>query len=215
MQRPLIIGITGGIGSGKSTLSSLLRAEGYSVYDTDLEARRLQNEHSAMRKKLVDLFGKDIYTEQGLNRSALGKIVFTRPDLLLKLNAIVHPLVMEDFNNWVMNRLPKKMLFIESAILYESGFNKLVDKVILITASEEVRIGRVVNRDGVNPEQVRARMSNQLSEKEKISKADFVIYSDDNTPLEGKMRKIIVELIDFRNKKINESISSGDKLVYY
>jgi len=214
MQRPLIIGITGGIGSGKSTLSSLLRAEGYSVYDTDLEARRLQNEHSAMRKKLVDLFGKDIYTEQGLNRSALGKIVFTRPDLLLKLNAIVHPLVMEDFNNWVMNRLPKKMLFIESAILYESGFNKLVDKVILITASEEVRIGRVVNRDGVNPEQVRARMSNQLSEKEKISKADFVIYSDDNTPLEGKMRKIIVELIDFRNKKINESISSGDKLVY-
>ena len=214
MQRPLIIGITGGIGSGKSTLSSLLSAEGYSLYDTDLEARRLQNEHSAMRKKLVDLFGKDIYTEQGLNRSALGKIVFTRPDLLLKLNAIVHPLVMEDFNNWVMNRLPKKMLFIESAILYESGFNKLVDKVILITASEEVRIGRVVNRDGVNPEQVRARMSNQLSEKEKISKADFVIYSDDNTPLEGKMRKIIVELIDFRNKKINESISSGDKLVY-
>jgi len=214
MQRPLIIGITGGIGSGKSTLSSLLRAEGYSVYDTDLEARRLQNEHSAMRKKLVDLFGKDIYTEQGLNRSALGKIVFAKPELLVKLNAIVHPLVMEDFNNWVLNRFPKKMLFIESAILYESGFNKLVDKVILITAAEDVRIDRVVKRDGVSPEHVRARMSHQLSEKEKVLRADFVIYSDDNTPLEGKMRKIIVELIDIRNKKINEAISSADNLVY-
>ena len=214
MQRPLIIGITGGIGSGKSTLSSLLRAEGYSVYDTDLEARRLQNEHSAMRKKLVDLFGKDIYTDQGLNRSALGKIVFAKPELLVKLNAIVHPLVMEDFNNWVLNRLPKKMLFIESAILYESGFNKLVDKVILITAAEDIRIDRVVKRDGVSPEHVRARMSHQLSEKEKVLRADFVIYSDDNTPLEGKMRKIIVELIDIRNKKINEAISSADNLVY-
>jgi len=214
MQRPLIIGITGGIGSGKSTLSSLLRAEGYSVYDTDLEARRLQNEHSTMRKKLVDLFGKDIYTEQGLNRSALGKIVFAKPELLVKLNAIVHPLVMEDFNNWVLNRFPKKMLFIESAILYESGFNKLVDKVILITAAEDVRIDRVVKRDGVSPEHVRARMSHQLSEKEKVLRADFVIYSDDNTPLEGKMRKIIVELIDIRNKKINEAISSADNLVY-
>ena len=214
MQRPLIIGITGGIGSGKSTLSSLLRAEGYSVYDTDLEARRLQNEHSTMRKKLVDLFGKDIYTEQGLNRSALGKIVFAKPELLVKLNAIVHPLVMEDFNNWVLNRLPKKMLFIESAILYESGFNKLVDKVILITAAEDIRIDRVVKRDGVSPEHVRARMSHQLSEKEKVLRADFVIYSDDNTPLEGKMRKIIVELIDIRNKKINEAISSADNLVY-
>jgi len=214
MQRPLIIGITGGIGSGKSTLSSLLRAEGYSVYDTDLEARRLQNEHSAMRKKLVDLFGKDIYTEQGLNRSSLGKIVFAKPELLVKLNAIVHPLVMEDFNNWVLNRFPKKMLFIESAILYESGFNKLVDKVILITAAEDVRIDRVIKRDGVSPEHVRARMSHQLSEKEKVLRADFVIYSDDNTPLEGKMRKIIVELIDIRNKKINEAISSADNLVY-
>ena len=214
MQRPLIIGITGGIGSGKSTLSSLLRAEGYSVYDTDLEARRLQNEHSAMRKKLVDLFGKDIYTEQGLNRSSLGKIVFAKPELLVKLNAIVHPLVMEDFNNWVLNRFPKKMLFIESAILYESGFNKLVDKVILITAAEDVRIDRVVKRDGVSPEHVRARMSHQLSEKEKVLRADFVIYSDDNTPLEGKMRKIIVDLIDIRNKKINEAISSADNLVY-
>ena len=214
MNKPLIIGITGGIGSGKSTLSKLLRAEGYSVYDTDLEARRLQNEHSAMRKKLIDMFGKNIYSEQGLNRSALGKIVFGKPELLAKLNTIVHPLVLEDFNNWVINRFPKKMLFIESAILYESGFNKLVDKVILITADEAVRIERVVKRDGVTPEHVRARMANQLSDKEKLSRADFVIHSDDNNPLVDKMRKIIVELLEIRNKKINEAISTEDNLVY-
>jgi len=214
MHKPLIIGITGGIGSGKSTLSHLLRAEGYSVYDTDLEARRLQNEHSVMRKKMIDIFGKDIYTEQGLNRSALGKIVFGKPELLTKLNAIVHPLVMDDFNSWVSNRLPKKMLFIESAILYESGFNKLVDKVILITASEAVRIARVVKRDGVTPEHVLTRMSHQLSEEDKMNRADFVIHSDDNKPLVDKMRKIIVELIEIRNLRINEAISSGDNLVF-
>jgi len=214
MQKPLIIGITGGIGSGKSTLSKLLRAEGYSVYDTDLEARRLQNEHSAMRKKLMDMFGKDIYSDQGLNRSALGKIVFGKPELLTKLNTIVHPLVMEDFNSWVLNRYPKKMLFIESAILYESGFNKLVDKVILITADESIRIERVVNRDGVTPEHVRARMANQLPDNEKIKRADFVIHSDDNKPLDEKMRKIIVDLLEIRNQKIIEAISAEDNLVY-
>ncbi|MDR3652674.1 MAG: dephospho-CoA kinase [Paludibacter sp.] len=214
MHKPLIIGITGGIGSGKSTLSHLLRAEGYSVYDTDLEARRLQNEHSTMRKKLVDMFGKDIYTEQGLNRSALGKIVFSKPELLTKLNSIVHPLVMDDFNNWVQNRFPKKMLFIESAILYESGFNKLVDKVILITAAEDIRIERVVKRDGITPEHVRARMSNQLPEEEKLTRADFVIHTDDDKPLVDKMRKLIAELLEFRNKKINEAISTGNSLVY-
>jgi dephospho-CoA kinase len=197
----MIIGITGGIGSGKSTLSNLLRAEGYSVYDTDLEARRLQNEHSAMVKKMTDLFGKDIYTEKGLNRSALGKIVFAKPELLIKLNAIVHPLVMDDFQNWVQNRLPKKILFIESAILYESGFNKLVDKVILITASESTRINRVMKRDGVTSEHVRARMSNQIPEEEKLSRADYVIHSDDNHPLVDKMRKIIEEL---KQKRIDE-----------
>ncbi len=205
MHKPLVIGITGGIGSGKSTLSNLLRAEGYSVYDSDLEARRLQNEHSLMKKKMIDLFGKEIYTEQGLNRPALGKLVFGKPELLTKLNAIVHPFVMADFENWVLNRYPKKILFIESAILYESGFNKLVNKVVLITANKDLRIQRVVKRDGISHEQVLARMSNQLPEEQKQQLADFVIHSDDNKPLLNKMKKLIEELIEIRNKQINEA----------
>ncbi|MDP4238522.1 MAG: dephospho-CoA kinase [Bacteroidota bacterium] len=205
MHRPLIIGITGGIGSGKSTLSELLRAEGYSVYDSDLEARRLQNEHSVMRRKMVDLFGEEIYTPRGLNRQALAELVFSRPDLLLKLNNIVHPLVMEDFNTWVSHRFPKKILFIESAILFESGFDKLVDLVILITASEEVRIERVMKRDGVTAEYVKSRMGHQLSEEEKMDLSDFVIRTDDNKPLEVKMRKIIKELLQRRTDEMLKS----------
>lgn len=200
MHKPLIVGITGGIGSGKSTLSRMLRAEGYSVYDTDLEARRLQNEHSVMRRKLKDLFGKEIYDDQGLNRPALGKIVFGKPELLAKLSAVVHPFVKDDFENWVTNRYPKKILFIESAILYESNFDKLVDKVILITASEDIRIERVVKRDGISHEHVKARMSHQIPEEKKLQLADFVIHSDDNEPLEPKMKKILAQLIEIREK---------------
>jgi len=194
MHRPLIIGITGGIGGGKSTLAELLRAEGYSVYDSDLEARRLQNEHSVMRKKMVDLFGENIYSSSGLNRSALAKIVFRRPELLLKLNNIVHPLVREDFSTWISHRMPKKILFVESAILFESGMDKLVDLIILVTASEEVRVQRVVRRDGVTPEHVRERIAYQQHDEEKIDKVDYVIRTDDNQPLVTKMRKIIEEL---------------------
>jgi dephospho-CoA kinase len=207
MHRPLIIGITGGIGSGKSTLSHLLRAEGYSVYDSDLEARRLQNEHSVMKKKMIDAFGKEIYTEKGLNRPVLGKLVFGKPELLAKLNAIVHPFVMADIENWIINRYPKKILFVESAILYESGFNKLVDKVILITASDEVRIERVVKRDGISPEQVQARMLHQYPEEQKLKLADFVIHSDDNKPLETKIKSLIAELIEIREQRIKEAAS--------
>jgi dephospho-CoA kinase len=199
MHRPLIIGITGGIGSGKTTLSKLLRAEGYSVYDSDLEARRLQNEHSTMQKKIIDMFGKEIYDDHGLNRSALGKLVFGKPELLVKLNSIVHPLVMDDFENWIDNRLPKKMLFIESAILFESGFNKLVDKVIVITAREDIRIDRVVKRDGITVEHVKTRMSHQMPEEEKLKRADYVIYSDDDKPLFEKTKKIIAELLKTRS----------------
>jgi len=200
MHKPLIVGITGGIGSGKSTFSRMLRAEGYSVYDTDLEARRLQNEHSVMRRKLTDIFGKEIYDDQGLNRPALGKIVFGKPELLAKLSAVVHPFVRDDFENWVTNRYPKKILFIESAILYESSFDKLVDKVILITASEDIRVERVVKRDGISHEHVKARMSHQISEEKKLQLADFIIHSDDNEPLEPKMKKIITQLIEIREK---------------
>jgi len=194
MKNPLIIGITGGIGSGKTTLSEHLRREGYNVYDSDLEARRLQNEHPVIRKKLIELFGKDIYTSQGLNRSELAKIVFAKQDLLIKLNEIVHPVVREHFKNWVTQHSDEQFLFVESAILVESGFSKLVDKVVLMAASEELRIKRVIKRDGSTPEQVKARMSNQLPDEAKIPLADIVIHTDDNLPMLDKMKLLLEKL---------------------
>ena len=196
MSKPLIIGITGGIGGGKSTLADKLRAEGFEVYDSDKEARILQNEHPVIREKLVELFGSDIYNDEGLNRKELARIVFQKSELLSKLNAIVHPIVKVDFKNWIEKRQAHKLLFMESAILFESGFNLIVDKVIVITASEDIRIKRVIKRDGSSIDQVRLRIANQLPEEIKVDKADFVIHSDDNQPLDGKMMKIISQLIE-------------------
>jgi dephospho-CoA kinase len=196
MSYPLIIGITGGIGSGKTTLLDNLRFEGYDVYDSDLEARRLQNEHPVIKKQLITLFGQNIYNSSGLNRSELAKIVFEKKELLLKLNEIVHPVVREDFQNWVKIHSSKKVVFVESAILIESGFYMLVDKVVLMLANEEMRIRRVIKRDGVSIEQVKARMSNQLSDEVKIPLADFVIHTDDNLPMIDKMRKLLGQLVE-------------------
>lgn len=195
MKTPIIIGITGGIGSGKSTLSERLREIGYSVYDSDLEARRLQNEHPEIQDQLIELFGEDIYNDQGLNRPVLAKLVFGKPELLGKLNAIVHPVVHTDFMNWIQKHNAENLLFMESAILFESGFNKMVDKVIVMTASENIRIARVVKRDKVTEEQVKARMLHQMADDKKIANADFVIHSDDCQPLVVKMKKMLEQLL--------------------
>lgn len=195
MKSPLLVGITGGIGSGKTTLSDLLRLEGFKVYDSDVEARRLQNEHPLIRRELINLFGEEIYTSTGLNRAALAKMVFGKSELLSQLNAIVHPVVIEDFKLWIACHATNKLLFMESAILFESGLNSIVEKIILIVASEEIRIARVVKRDGVTPEQVMARISHQLPDSAKLPYADFVIHSDDEQPLADKMKKIVAELL--------------------
>lgn len=191
MQHPFLVGITGGIGSGKSTLSDLLRKEGYLVYDSDKEARNLQNENQDVRQKIQKLFGKDIYNSEGLKRKEVAKIVFNDKQMLAQLNAIIHPEVRTDFNRWVKNHANEKILFLESAILFENGFNQLVDNVIVITANEETRILRVVKRDKVSPEQVLARIANQLPEEVKIKRANFVIHTDDDRPLLEKMKRII------------------------
>jgi dephospho-CoA kinase len=194
MTLPKIIGITGGIGSGKTTVATLLQSLGYHVYDTDFEARRLQNEHDGIINKTKDLFGKAIYTEVGLDRKAVARLVFSDSDLLTKLNKIVHPKVEENIKQWIANNNSDEYLFVESAILIECGFNKYVDRVLLVMASEEVRIQRVMKRDGVTYEQVKSRIAHQMSDDAKIPLADYVIRTDDETPLVDKLRTFIASL---------------------
>jgi dephospho-CoA kinase len=178
----MIIGITGGIASGKSTLSSLLKTHGFPVYDSDLEASRLQNEHPAIVSQTKALFGDDIYVDGQLNRPAVAALVFQNPELLRKLTNIVHPIVKADFLQWARQFNPNQLIFIESAVLFEANFDGLVDKVILLTVSEEIRIQRVMERDGSTKKQVLARIKNQIPDTEKIPKSDLVILTDQGLP---------------------------------
>jgi len=193
-MKPTIIGITGGIGGGKSTLSAILREHGYFVYDTDSEAKRLQNEHPEIRQQLTAVFGNEIYNSAGqLDRKRLADTVFENPVLLMTLNKIIHPIVRQDFRAWQKRHAQEKFLFVESAILFESGLNELIDKAIVVTAPEEIRISRVAKRDGVTHEQVRARMTHQMPEDEKIKRADIVIDSH-NENLQEQVNEIIEKL---------------------
>ena len=190
----IIVGITGGIGSGKSTLSKLLLAEGFRVYNTDDEARRLQNESSSIRNQLIEQFGSEVYNIEGLNRKYLANIVFNQPESLLKLNSIVHPAVKEDFINWAKQYSSEKYLFLECAILLEGKFDSLVDKIVLVTASEAVRVERVMKRDQSTEEQVKSRIRNQMSDDEKMKHTDYILSTDDNHDMYPKMKYLLSQL---------------------
>lgn len=194
MKQPIIIGITGGIGGGKSTLSDRLSGRGYKIYNSDLRARLLQNEDLELVDAIKKLLGDDIYKNGELDRPAVAAIVFQNKALLQQLNQLVHPAVRADFKRWKEVYNTEKLLFVESAIMFESGLALLMDKVVLMTASEEVRIARVVKRDGISPEQVLARMMHQLPEDEKIKRAHYVIHSDDHQPLNDKIDALLRDL---------------------
>ena len=186
----MIIGITGGIGSGKSTIAKQLREMGYMVYDTDSEAKRLIVEDTHVRQQIEQLFGSEVYKDGIYQTALVAQRVFADHSLLAKLNAIVHPTVKADIMNRV-SRLAsqesrignqKNLFFIECAILYQAGFDTLCDKVVAVTAPEETRLARVMKRDGTTIEKVRARIHAQEAEKD-VKRADIVINNDGQTPI--------------------------------
>jgi len=178
----MLIGITGGIGSGKSTISDLLRCKGFPVFDTDKEARIIQDTDKNVIAATKKLLGDDIYVEGKLNRPAVASQVFSNPDLLLKLMEIVHPAVRSKIQEWYQQFNNGQIVFVESAVLFEGGFYKLMDKIILIVASEEIRIERVMKRDGLTREQVLVRIKNQIPDTEKIKESDLIINTDQGIP---------------------------------
>ena len=193
----MIIGITGGIGSGKSVIAKQLRKMGYSVYDTDSEAKRLIVEDTHVRQQITDLFGEEVY-QDGIYQTALvAQRVFADKGLLAQLNAIVHPAVKADIGNWVSEpsdseaiRQHSNLLFIECAILYQAGFDTLCDKVVAVTAPEDVRLARVIARDHSTIDKVRARMRAQEADKD-LARADIVINNDGTTPIPTLCEEII------------------------
>ena len=180
----MIIGITGGIGSGKSTIAKGLAKCGYTVYDCDKEAKRIVEENEKVQKAIIHLLGSEAFIGKQYNTSYVAKRVFAEPELLAQLNAIIHPAVLEDIRQ-------RKPDFVESAILYESGFDTLCDKIIVVDAPEEVRIARTIKRDyqGLatteNINKVRARMKTQQTHQ-----GDLLIINDGNTPISELVEKI-------------------------
>ena len=169
----LKIGLTGGIGSGKTTVSGIIAALGYPVYNSDHSAARVVNENEAVRNALIKHFGSEIYPGGGgLDRPRFAAIVFDDPVALARANGIIHPAVMDDFHGWCASRR-SPLLFLESAILFESGLAGAFDATITVVADLETRVERVMSRDGVSREKVLARARHQAAGD--ISRSTFVI----------------------------------------
>lgn len=175
---PKIVGLTGGIGSGKSTVADFFKELGVPVYIADSEARKIMDYPEVIRevKSIFDENVTDI--DNKLDRKKIASLVFNNPEKLKKLNAIVHPRVKEDFAYWLDKHKNHKYVIKEVAIIFETNSEKDFDKIILVTAPEKERIKRVMKRDNVSEREVLERMKNQLSDTDKISKSDFII---DNT----------------------------------
>ncbi|MDR3704525.1 MAG: dephospho-CoA kinase [Paludibacteraceae bacterium] len=189
------IGITGGIGSGKTIISSLLKGMGYPVFDADTESKRLCNEYEPLKQKLTVAFGKEIYDNTGqLNKAAFATIIFNDPRKLQLANSIIHPQVIEAFLAWAACN-QSKLVFVESAILLECALESQVDKIVVVTAPEDVRIQRVMSREGVGAEAVKARMKNQLPEPQRLAKADYVISNDYVTPVIPQVEEMLQSVV--------------------
>lgn len=177
------VGITGGIGTGKSFVSKVFKTLGVPFYDADLEAKLIMTKNEDVRQALIRSFGSETYLEDGrVNREYLSAVVFNDPEKLTLLNSIVHPAVIQASVDW-SNKQTAPYILKEAALLYESGSYKNLDYTILVTAPEELRIQRVMQRDGVEREDVLRRMARQMPEEEKLQYADFLIHNDEVLPL--------------------------------
>ncbi len=179
----LRVGLTGGIGSGKSLVAKIFMTLGIPVFQADSEAGIILDEDITVREKLTEWFGPEIYIQGKPDRNRIAGIVFNDPLQLAKLNELIHPLVMNHFIKWCGLHNSSPYVIHEAAILFESGLYKHLDRTILVTAPEETRIERVVQRDRVSDEMVRARMKNQWTEEQKVPLADFIIRNDGETPV--------------------------------
>lgn len=174
----LQVGLTGNIGSGKTTVCKVFENLGVQVFYADLMARMIL-EREAVINRVVNEFGKDVLDEGGkLNRKALAAIVFNNKEKLDKLNGIVHPLVREQYLEWVSEIKDQPYVIEEAAILFESGMADQFDQVIVVAAPLEVRVERVMRRDGISREEVLRRAANQFAEEDLVARANYVIHND-------------------------------------
>jgi len=195
-----VIGLTGGIGSGKTTIANYFNELGVPVYIADDGAKRVMQSHDIL-EEVKAVFGNGIFDGEVLNRAKLAQIVFNDKEQLAKLNAIVHPGVKRDFELWMQGYKNYEYVIYEAAILFESGRYKECDVIITVTAPEEIRIERVIERDKTTREQVLSRMKMQWNDEKRISKSNFVI-NNDNLKI---AKEEVVKILKILNIKQNQS----------
>ena len=197
-MKPKLIGITGGIGAGKSTVSTICKHLGFKVYNSDQRAKEIVSEDSIIKKKLISFFGNNIYKNGVLDRKFLSDKIFNDKSSLQQINSIIHPAVKKDFNSWVINNSNEKILFKESALLLESGAYKELDKIILIVSDKNLRVSRVLNRDqNRSKKEIESIIDKQIDEVDAIKYADIVIDNNHKKMLLpsviNEIEKLIVE----------------------
>ncbi len=176
----LKVGLTGNIGSGKSTVAKIFNILGVPVYHADIEAKKFLFQNEIIRT-LKNEFGESIIVNNQIDRNILASIVFNKNEALDFLNQLIHPLVKEDFDNWCKKQDSEtSYIILEAAILFESNFNQYVDKNILVAADQEIRLQRVIKRDKLQKEEVLKRMKNQWEEEKKAAFCDFIIKNNEN-----------------------------------
>lgn len=189
-----IVGLTGGIGSGKSTVAKMFKSYGIPVYIADDEAKKLMNASKVIRKKLMALLGASAYTDKGLNKPYISAQIFKNKAFLNQINAIVHPKVKAHFERWLKKQKAPYILK-EAAIIFENNLQSQYDLIITVTADTETRINRVIKRDGSNREQILAIIDNQLPDMVKATKSDYVIYNHEFEQTQKQVAKIHSEIL--------------------
>lgn len=193
------IGITGGIGSGKSVVSRLLEVMGVPVYISDTESKQITSTDPVIRKELCELVGESVFIDGRLNKPLLASYLFASTDHAQRVNGIIHPRVKDDFRRWTTEHPSAKIVGMESAILIESGFAGEVDVVVMVYAPMEIRVRRVLQRDCSSRELVLKRIESQMSDEEKRTQAAFTIVNDGETAIIPQ----VLELISFLYQNID------------
>lgn len=191
MHMPIKLGITGGIGSGKSVVSRLLEVMGVPVYIADTEAKRLTATDPQIRRKLIALLGEEVYRGGTLNKPFLANYLFAAPEHAQRINEIIHPAVKADFRSWVEAHKTCPIVGMEAAILIEAGFSEDVDHIVMVYAPLELRIARAVERDKSTPEAIAKRIASQMNDEEKRAKAHYTIVNDNTEPIIPQVQRLL------------------------
>lgn len=195
MSKKTIIALTGGIGSGKTTVAKIFSLLDIPVYNADEKSKRLVDTESEIIRNLKDLFSEEIYINSTLNKKMLADHIFNNEDLLKQVNNIIHPQVKKDFIHWV-GLQDSQFVLIETAILFESKFNEIVDLIISINSPIEDRIQRCVNRDHISREAIEARIKNQISDKVRNEASDYIIINDNQHSVIEQVHQILKQIKD-------------------